>query len=135
MNKKLAQEIYRACPIIFRNRGDGPHHTLMCFGFECGPGWFDLIFELSKRIEAIANDMKASGTNDALPLIVQVKEKFGSLRFYLHNSTPEIAELIREAEQSSSRLCEVCGQSGTLKQNNGWFTTLCDTCSEAENGN
>lgn len=60
---------------------------------------------------------------------VQVKEKFGSLRFYMHNSTEEMEELISKAEEETSKTCEACGKPGT-ERSGGWIFTLCDGCWE-----
>ena len=32
-----------------------PNESLMCYGFECGDGWFDLIWELCEKIEKSEN--------------------------------------------------------------------------------
>lgn len=60
-----------------------------------------------------------------LPRIEQVKEKFGSLRFYVANSTPEIDNYIAFAEAMSTVTCEECGAPGE-RRNDGWIKTLCD---------
>jgi len=60
----------------------------------------------------------------------QVKEKFGTLRFYL--DTPlgdEIDALVDKAEAASGVTCEACGCPGSLRCRKGWYSTLCDDCS------
>jgi hypothetical protein len=57
----------------------------------------------------------------------QVKEKFGSLRFYTNLSSPEIDKAIRNAEALSCVTCEECGQSGCMRSD-GWIVTMCDQC-------
>jgi hypothetical protein len=44
----------------------------MGFGFECGDGWFDLVYDCFIRISEA----------NCETVIVQVKEKFGGLRVY-----------------------------------------------------
>ena len=61
---------------------------------------------------------------DELPVISQVKEKYGTLRFYVHNSTDRVASLIDFAELMSGCTCEVCGKPGKTG-GNGWIRTLC----------
>jgi len=61
------------------------------------------------------------------PKAAQVKEKFGSLRFYMTIGTDEIYELIDKAEALSCKTCEECGESGEARSG-GWIRTLCDTC-------
>lgn len=67
--------------------------------------------------------MKAAA--DALPTAEQVKEKFGTLRFYVREATPEQYALIEFAEAMSARTCEKCGSPGTPRAG-GWVRTLCD---------
>jgi len=135
MQKENSDSIFNACPIIFRGRHEGPKQNLMCFGFECADGWFDIIYGLSKKVEYIAQTMKSVGiSEDELPMVSQVKEKFGTLRFYIHHSTEEIQELINQAEQVSAKVCEQCGKPGTLKRDHGWFITICLQC-EVKNEN
>lgn len=73
-------------------------------------------------IEECKQNLEAAATK--VPKAVQVKEKFGTLRFYLDSSTDEQFALINFAESLSARTCEVCGKPG--KPNNaGWIRTLC----------
>lgn len=78
MKNNLEKQIYLRCPIIFRNRDAGMQSNLMYFGFDCGDGWFQLIYDLSAAIETIAQNMKDTGiSEERLPSVFQVKEKFG----------------------------------------------------------
>ena len=63
-----------------------------------------------------------------IPQVVadQVKEKFGTLRFYYHGGDEEISGMVRMAEAMSSVTCDVCGNPGTTK-GPGWIRTLCET--------
>jgi hypothetical protein len=60
-----------------------------------------------------------------IPTILQVKEKFGSLRFYISGSNDKIRNYINFAEEMSMRTCECCGASGEPR-NDGWVKTLCE---------
>lgn len=115
-------------PNLYRDRNKSSHKTSMCWGFCCGDGWYDLIDELSAKIETIIVEMKNRGKpEDRLPGAAQVKQKFGGLRFYMYNATQEIYNLIHEAEERSSRTCEICGAEGKTRPT-GWVKVLCDTC-------
>ncbi len=95
--------------------------NLMCFGFECGDGWFDLIWQLCLDIE------KAKPTDDFI--VVQVKEKFGGLRFYVDSATDEVFNIINKAEEQSYKVCEFCGTKEDVKIiKGGWLKSLCPTC-------
>lgn len=75
---------------------------------------------------------KACQCNDHVPVYpkaAQVKEKFGTLSFYMTTGTDEIYDLIAEAEKKSAVTCEVCGEPGELRRG-GWLKTLCDKHAE-----
>ena len=93
--------------------------SLMSFGFEHDDGWFKIIWNLCEKIESLAKDTFE---------VLQVKEKFGTLRFYTSSSTNEIEKFIDEAEELSSKTCELCGQEGSLHTSGGWLKTLCSKC-------
>jgi hypothetical protein len=62
---------------------------------------------------------------EKLPVIVQVKEKFGGLRFYTNGGTPEMHNYIHFAEMISRNMCEECGAPGKTR-NGRWIRTLCE---------
>ena len=96
--------------------------------FEFKDGWTDLIYELGKDITELCEL-----TNCELPMIQQVKEKMGTLRFYyncLNSPYPEIVEksiraLVFKAESKSSTTCETCGKWGETRTN-GIVHTSCE---------
>lgn len=59
--------------------------------------------------------------------VVQVKEKLGTLRFYTSHHTDAIDGRIAEAQEESSRTCEVCGQPGIQRETGGWVRAVCET--------
>ena len=56
--------------------------------------------------------------------IVQIKEKFGGLRYYTGAMTDRGRDLIGQAEDKSFKTCEKCGRPGTPSEY-GWVRTLC----------
>jgi hypothetical protein len=86
--------------------------------FECGDGWYDLIDALCSSLQ------NASGNATPQVVVVQVKEKLGSLRFYAKGQNAKQAGMIELAEVMSARICEVCGGRGRLR-NSGWLRTRC----------
>ena len=87
------------------------------FGVECGKGWLKLIEPLIKECEEKGYT------------IGQIKEKYGGLRFYVHNCPEEFQDKIDVAEEQSYHTCDVCGEPGVLR-GGGWLRTLCDTHAE-----
>ena len=55
---------------------------------------------------------------------IQVKEKFGTLRFYYEGGDDVVAGMVRMAESMSEVTCEECGNSGT-QEGAGWIRTTC----------
>jgi hypothetical protein len=87
-----------------------------CGFFDVGNGWFPLIKELIE-------DLIALGWNKQT---CQVKEKFGSMRFYINEGSDEVFNRITKAERDSYETCETCGEKGELRRDLGWISTLCD---------
>jgi hypothetical protein len=61
---------------------------------------------------------------------VQVKEKFGGLRFYTSGNDDIVEGMIYMAEALSCMTCEVCGQPGVISSKGYWLKALCSTCQE-----
>lgn len=117
MNKENTQKLIEKYPNLYKDYHGDMRTTCMCWGFEHGDGWYDIIDELSKKLERLG------------VVAVQVKEKYGGLRFYISGGSEEIYALIDEAEAKSYKICELCGEEGKLS-GMGWVKTLCDSCKE-----
>lgn len=57
--------------------------------------------------------------------IMQIKEKFGGLRWYDNVSTKKVSEIINKYEYISMKTCIVCGEPATYISN-GWISPYCD---------
>lgn len=99
-----------------------PQEPYELFGIECGKGWNKLIVPILDYI-----DLYNSGHDDKIE-ILQIKEKFGGLRIYTSFSTPELDQLIDDAEEQSFKTCEYCGSTENVSQTTGWIKTLCRKC-------
>jgi hypothetical protein len=96
--------------------------------FEFKDGWTDLVYNLGKDITELCEL-----TNCELPLMLQVKEKLGTLRFYYDDNKfnyPDavknsIFALVSQAVGKSASICENCGKYGELRvtKRGLWFTT------------
>lgn len=78
MNKKLELKLVEKYPVIFQDYGGDIRKTCMGWGLSCDNGWFDLIDKLCKDITTLI------GNRQIKVIATQVKEKFGSLRFYYY---------------------------------------------------
>lgn len=88
---------------------------------DIGPGWYELVAELNENIARLEPGYS----------VMQVKEKFGGLRYYVDGVGKAGQALIDDAERRSYLTCEVCGSSGELRDNRSWHRTLCDAHAEA----
>jgi hypothetical protein len=129
MKKELEQELINIAPYMFRYKGwNDPKKSLICFGFACGDGWFNLLKNL-------ITELKQLDVNKEIR-IMQVKEKYGSLRFY-ESELPEYLfsdfyKILLKYEKQSEETCEKCGGSGKIIGTT-WLKCLCKTCTEELN--
>jgi len=97
-------------------------------------GWQPILEEAFGWLEAEAVARKDAGfPNSHLPVLAQVKEKFGSLTIYADVPAvlwPEWRERMQAAEERSSKTCMRCGAPGELRRN-GWAHVYCDACEDA----
>lgn len=108
-------------------------------------GWHKLIDEYLRRAEEVVREHDLQDRY----YLRQIKEKLGELRIYFRpvekivgideerRDIVEIAETLEEASKAiaaiyddirerSVHTCEVCGEAGEWRNEDGWFTTLCD---------
>lgn len=97
--------------------------------FECRKGWYELLYDLGCKITSYCKH-----NNISLPKILQIKEKFGTLSFYVDMNNPTITDehngvirkWITNAEENSSTICEKCGREGKLINTNGILSISCN---------
>jgi hypothetical protein len=131
-------------PIIFQDRKKPMSETCMCWGFDVGKGWYELLDNLCEKIDKLYKlthiGIKAN----------QVKEKFGSLRFYtspLNNQLEQVKgdpkiddataktiidiidDCVVAAEYKSNLTCAECGENYYEKIIiGGWVYDICEEC-------
>lgn len=126
MKSYLEEKLYKKYPKIFRQRNLSITDTAMCFGIECGDGWYDLIDILCFLLQ---NSVK---NNHPQVEAVQVKEKFGGLRFYADNCDEYQEGLIKFAEYFSNKICEFCGTTKNVGTTKNYIFTICKECYKKE---
>lgn len=179
MNQVLDKQLCEKYPKIFADRYKPMTETAMCWGFECGDGWFNIINILCSNIQSHidwlrgqkANTLRynralkralehgdrswltyyyTKGRDDVSDWMIkrieedvnagryrvvkeppaqvvasQVKEKYGTLRFYYNGGDDYIRGLESMAESISACTCEKCGNQGRIR-GRGWLYTACD---------
>jgi len=103
-------------PIIWREpeKGWWPCPSVTSF-------WYPAIYTCSEDIEKVVSHYanKSNLSIEYLPCVVQVKEKFGSLRFYLDRVNnlgkkieTKIYSIISRTEEEVNKICMSCGVTG-----------------------
>lgn len=180
MKQELDKLLCERYPKMMVNREKSMRETCMCWGFECGEGWFNILDQLMGNIqhhidwkekqmygaikynkmatqakagnfdlfdesmkdlvdqeykekrkqELINNPLREVKQPVCQVTLDQVKEKFGTLRFYYSGGDDVIDGMVRMAESMSAVTCEECGNPGK-QVGGGWITTLCKEHAEA----
>ena len=143
MKKELDEALCAKYPKIFKDRHGDMKETLMCWGFECGDGWYQVLDSLCGNIQnhidwshknhewdlkwnaEHANEQRTVREIVEQVVAVQVKEKFGGLRFYYEGGNEQVYGMVRMAESWAAVTCETCGAPGKSRSG-GWIRTLCD---------
>ena len=146
-------DLFEKYPLIFQVRKGRELEPFCMFGIECGSGWFPLLdalcyqiqtyidyrVEFNKRIIERNKETDPEGQIDQQMVfeyipqvtVTQVKEKYGTLRFYYDGGDETIDGMVRMAEAMSSITCEQCGNLGRMRGRH-WFYTACDEHSKEE---
>lgn len=125
MNQDLDKLLCEKYPKIFANRNKSMTETAMCWGFDHGDGWYKIIDNACSVIQRHIDWKNRSEEKVRQVTADQVKEKFGSLRFYVSGGDDYTDGVISMAEEMSSTTCEKCGSPGRLR-GKGWLYTACD---------
>jgi len=177
MKQELDELLCKKYPKMMVNRNKPMMETCMCWGFECGDGWFNILDQLmgniqhhidwkekqrtsamaynlmaaqakegnfdlfddsmkdlnnpeykAKRLsEVIAGDFRSVPESISQVTLDQIKEKFGTLRFYYTGGDDIIDGMVRMAESMSGVTCEECSAPAQT-HGPGWIRTICEPC-------
>ena len=122
MKTELQEKLFLKYSNLFDDKKESP---IKYYGIECGDGWYSLLDNLLSKIQELNIPEEF--------YVEQIKEKFGTLRFYVSYTDDNINTLIREAEFESEKICAICGKEGSIKKDGfGWIVCRCDECSVKE---
>lgn len=151
--KEFEAKLKAEFPMLYEGLGIHWREGGMLDGITVGPGWWDIVYEVSKSLEELMKSEPTFRTR-----VGQVKEKFGGLRFYIdgigamyqddkereywfsENLKPEstwmeAVRLVSKAEKESLETCEYCGaRPATTSDYHPWLKTLCAKCHEERKG-
>jgi hypothetical protein len=159
LKKEYDEYLCSTYPKLYKNRNLTPQQSCFSVGFEIGNGWYNIIKGLSlciqgtidantkerwrirkeKRLwEKMPHDDQAKNhwLNRVMPekipqvTVDQVKEKFGTLRFYYSGGNDAIEHFVSYADVMSSLTCERCGGVAETDYSKNWVSTICPGCKD-----
>jgi hypothetical protein len=129
MRPELQNYLLKKFPKLYTDCGEQKPFTQ--FGFECDDGWFRLILWLSRYLQDYIdqqNQWSEKYPDQYLPVkqikVVQVKEKFATLRFYVDGGNDRTQSIVSFVEYMSGYICERSGRTDDIVVNSkGWNKT------------
>jgi len=106
MDSHKTNELYEKFSHLYRERLAPLESSKMGWGFQCGDGWYNIIYEMSRKID------KTSKEGEFAPAITEIsKNEDGALYVEARNLTPLVANIITAAQEQSRLICELCSYS------------------------
>jgi hypothetical protein len=123
------EELIAKYPKIFQQYEGNPG---MVNWYGVPDGWLSIIDKLCGSIQSyIDNVSRYIDGKQVKPkqvTCIQMKEKFGGLRFYADNTDEVVEGMISMAEYMCDYTCQECGSEENIGRTGGWITVLCQTC-------
>lgn len=123
------EELINKYPKIFQDYEGNPERVNW---YGVPTGWLPVIDKLCGSIQSYI-DHTTRYTNDGPKkpeqvTCVQMKEKFGGLRFYTNGHDNYVEGMINMAEYICDHTCQDCGSEQDLGTTSGWISVLCRNC-------
>jgi len=115
-------------PSVFKGMVDSSPYSLPS-------GWYLLVDKLCSDLSVLLDEeLKNTKEDPEQPLfmLLQIKEKFGGLRFYYMMNTKndelyhKVQKLIDIAEDTSYTICEITGKPGEFCKSGSQYHTFCE---------
>lgn len=141
MNKELQNKIFADFPEMFNTTmNDIVTIYPIRYGIHCHDGWFDIIYHLCENLLVYCKN-----NNLKVVQVVQIKSKFGELRFYtlpiqskIDINTEELNVLLEHRRNIytiihtglllSKETCEVCSNFAENIKIGNVYWTVCEEC-------
>lgn len=114
MNIELQKKLFEKYPKIFKSY----------LYIDTLDGWFWIISNLCEKLQYDIDVNKESQI-----YVLEIKEKFGGLRFYVDIASDKQYDIISFAEYLSLSICEICGSTeAKVISVNKTFMSRCHNC-------
>lgn len=134
MSPELEHKLIEKYPVLFRDKDKSPRESLMCFGAECGSGWFNILDNLCGYLTSLQKnrsfylglkesikDNNDEGFNGSFycPEIIfmQIKQKYGTLRVYWNFKEIENYDEIKLKLKRPEQLDEYINEYSDMVEN------------------
>lgn len=158
MKEELELQLEQDFPFMKRNKSEDEQNIYKRWGCECSDGWYQLIHDLCQGItnryaeyrvplDIVIEQIKEKFSSlrfyysfEGSPCPIQALDFLGdetSIRFQPDNKNDyealkelrrDIAQIVRNYEEKSKTICEVCGEEGRIRMGMPWYRTLCNKC-------
>lgn len=118
-------------PLIYKE-GAADGECSLRYGFEFGQGWSELADEFSQVATQLVQHLRSTVQPDAFIHSCIYKSKFARMTWQGDDNLIDepfnslFSAYIQKIETKSTHVCEVTGNPGTVRNDIGWMTTLCD---------
>jgi len=130
LNMSELQDLSEKYPKIFKDYKGNPCRVNWSFP----KGWNQIVDDLCGTIQDYIDNTKKNIDGEwQYPYQIeclQVKEKFGSLRFYTNYHDDTVEGMISFAEYLSLHTCQECGSRENIGRTEGWIVVLCEDCKD-----
>jgi len=143
MNNHLETYLYEKYPEFFVEKDWDIKNTCMCWGIQCGDGWFNLLDSTCMKVKDYLTSLQKSlqsfkfqsikekyGYLDIMHSLTDCKEDSCTFSDYQRNA---IDDIIEGASSDSEYTCELCGSTrGARVAGFSYFQALCSYCYHKE---
>lgn len=154
-NQELEEKLYAKAPVFFRDRTLPATQTCMCWGIECGDGWYG---PLEKFVTKVEDVNRLLIPYNRCVVADQIKSKWADICVYWHmalydeHAETALPELDGEKQsivstleslvdiaveklgEECERTCEICGRKGDYYEDiitcGSWLTRKCRACAQ-----
>lgn len=110
-------------PSLFQDHGNSDY-AINRYGIEVFPGWFSIVEHM---LDQIADYIEKNEPGESLQ-VIQIKTDCCVLCCHTTPYKEHLSQIIESNRTLAARICEQCGNPGSIRKERRWKTVLCDDC-------